>query len=78
MRSASFCCTTRAAPIAGTSRWLAGRRIAMHHHVALDEPGDFDRLARFVHGTALGLVACGAAPTARPTSVCTKRWSSRA
>jgi len=49
---------TRSA-IASTSRWLAGRRIAMHHHVALDEPGDFDRLARFVHGTALGLVACG-------------------
>jgi NTE family protein len=49
---------TRSA-IAGTMRWLAGRRIAMHHHVALDEPSDFDRLARFVHGTALGLVACG-------------------
>jgi NTE family protein len=47
------------APITGTARWLEGRRIAMHHHVALDEPGDFERLARFVHGTALGLVACG-------------------
>jgi NTE family protein len=47
------------APISGTARWLASRRIAMHHHVALDEPGDFARLFRFVNGTALGLVACG-------------------
>ena len=45
--------------ITGTARWLAGRRIAMHHHVALDEQGDIARLARFVHGTARGLVACG-------------------
>lgn len=47
------------APITGTARWLAGRTIAMHHHVALDAPGDIGRLFRFVHGTALGLVACG-------------------
>ena len=46
-------------PIAGTARWLAGRNIAMHHHVALDAPGDIERLYRFVNGTALGLVACG-------------------
>ena len=31
----------------------------MHHHVALDEPGDTQRLYRFINGTALGLVACG-------------------
>ena len=31
----------------------------MHHHVALDEPGDIERLYRFVNGTALGLIACG-------------------
>ena len=31
----------------------------MHHHVALDEPGDMERLYRFINGTALGLVACG-------------------
>jgi NTE family protein len=46
-------------PIAGTARWLDGRGIAMHHHVALDEPIDFQRLYRFINGTALGLVACG-------------------
>ncbi|MET0653113.1 MAG: cyclic nucleotide-binding and patatin-like phospholipase domain-containing protein, partial [Hyphomicrobiaceae bacterium] len=45
--------------ITGTARWLTDRRIAMHHHVALDEQGDMARLARFVHGTARGLVACG-------------------
>jgi NTE family protein len=47
------------APISGTSRWLSPRRIIMHHHVALDEPGDVERLFRFVNGTALGLIACG-------------------
>jgi NTE family protein len=45
--------------ITGTARWLSGRRIGMHHHVALNEPGDIERLCRFVNGTALGLVACG-------------------
>ena len=47
------------APISGTARWLADRAVAMHHHVALDEPGDTERLYRFVNGTALGLIACG-------------------
>ena len=31
----------------------------MHHHVALDNVGDVERLYRFISGTALGLVACG-------------------
>jgi NTE family protein len=31
----------------------------MHHHVALDEPADMERLYRFINGSALGLVACG-------------------
>jgi len=47
------------APITGTSRWLRARRVVMHHHVALDDPGDFERLYRFINGTALGLIACG-------------------
>jgi NTE family protein len=42
-----------------TRRWLEGRMIAMHHHVALDEFGDFERLFRFINGTARVLVACG-------------------
>jgi NTE family protein len=45
--------------ICGTARWLEGRNIAMHHHVALDNVGDVERLYRFINGTALGLVACG-------------------
>ncbi len=49
----------RRARVFGTSRWLAGRKIAMHHHVALDGPEDMERLYRFVSGTARGLVACG-------------------
>ena len=45
--------------IAGTSRWLRWRQVAMHHHVALDRRGDIERLFRFINGTAVGLVACG-------------------
>ncbi len=45
--------------ISGTARWLGPRSLFMHHHVALDIPGDVERLLRFVNGTALGFVACG-------------------
>ncbi|MGD9786294.1 MAG: patatin-like phospholipase family protein [Hyphomicrobiaceae bacterium] len=45
--------------ISGTQRWLVGRNVAMHHHVALDRPGGVERLARFLKGTAIGLIACG-------------------
>lgn len=43
----------------GTRHWLAGRRVAMHHHAAIGERADVERLARFITGRALGLVACG-------------------
>ncbi|HEY8508337.1 MAG TPA: cyclic nucleotide-binding and patatin-like phospholipase domain-containing protein, partial [Steroidobacteraceae bacterium] len=43
----------------GTARWLDRRKVAMHHHVALDDKADIERLLRFVNGTALGFVACG-------------------
>jgi NTE family protein len=46
-------------PVKGTARWLERRNIAMHHHVALDNVGDVERLYRFINGTALGLVCCG-------------------
>ena len=49
----------RREPISDTRRWLAPRRVAMHHHVALREPEDTARVFRFVTGRALGLVACG-------------------
>ncbi len=45
--------------VSGTSRWLAGRSVAMHHHVAMNDPKDFARLFRFISGQARGLVACG-------------------
>jgi NTE family protein len=45
--------------IRGTARWLRQRAVALHHHVALTERKDVERLFRFINGTALGLVACG-------------------
>jgi NTE family protein len=45
--------------IRGTARWLRQRPVALHHHVALNERKDVERLFRFINGTALGLVACG-------------------
>jgi predicted acylesterase/phospholipase RssA/CRP-like cAMP-binding protein len=42
-----------------THRWLAGRRLAGHHHVRLNRRGDFDRVARFLAGQATGLVLAG-------------------
>jgi lysophospholipid hydrolase len=43
----------------GTAGWLALHPFAGHHHVRLDRPGDFDRLARFLAGNAVGLVLGG-------------------
>lgn len=49
----------RRGKVAGTARWLAPRNVAMHHHVALDGMADVERLARFIEGRAVGLVAAG-------------------
>lgn len=47
-------------PISGTRHWLDARPpIRMHHHIALGQRPHYERLFRFVNGTALGLVACG-------------------
>lgn len=43
----------------GTARWLALRRFDRHHHVRPALAGDFDRLARFLDGKAVGLVLGG-------------------
>ena len=43
----------------GTRHWLQDRRVRMHHHVALSDADDIERLVRFIQGRALGLVACG-------------------
>lgn len=49
---------------AGTSQWLAARNVDRHHHVRLDAPRDFDRLARSLAGRAVGLVLGGGAARA--------------
>ncbi|WP_281070710.1 patatin-like phospholipase family protein [Oceaniglobus trochenteri] len=46
-------------PIGGTAALRQARQVAQHHHVALDQPADLDRLVRFVDGRALGLVLSG-------------------
>lgn len=45
--------------VKGTAQWLVNRKVGAHHHVALTDEADSDRLVRFVRGMALGLVACG-------------------
>ena len=49
----------KAQPTTDTARWLDGRDVALHHHIALDSDEDFARLGRFIRGEALGLVLCG-------------------
>src|SRR5262249_47456234 len=39
--------------------WLREREVAMHHHIALEDDGDFRSLYRFLTGQALGFVAAG-------------------
>jgi predicted acylesterase/phospholipase RssA/CRP-like cAMP-binding protein len=39
--------------------WLQPRAVERHHHVWLDRPADFHRLARFLAGKAVGLVLGG-------------------
>lgn len=45
--------------ITGTRHWLEGRRVHMHHHVRAGSAPGYRRLARFIMGKAIGLVACG-------------------
>lgn len=52
--------TRRTATVAGTASWLNLRPdIRQHHHVALDDAADVERLLRFVSGEARGFVAAG-------------------
>lgn len=48
-----------AMPIRGTAAWLSEREPALHHHLALDAPGDFARVLRFMCDAARGLVLSG-------------------
>lgn len=43
----------------GTAAWLAGRAVTRHHHVRDRSPADLARVARFLSGTARGLVLAG-------------------
>ncbi|MDD2758852.1 MAG: cyclic nucleotide-binding domain-containing protein [Methylomonas sp.] len=45
----------------GTSFWLSSRQLDAHYHVRQGWQNDFDRLARFMTGNALGLVLGGGA-----------------
>jgi NTE family protein/lysophospholipid hydrolase len=44
---------------AGTARWFTGRTLDRHLLVRLEDPSDFERVARHVTGHALGLVLGG-------------------
>jgi NTE family protein len=50
---------TRTPVVSGTSAWLAQRDVLMHHHVALQDAADVQRLFRFLSGRAIGFVAGG-------------------
>ena len=43
----------------GTRYWLAWRKVDSHYHVCMDRDADFERLARFVAGQAIGVVLSG-------------------
>ena len=45
--------------IEGSAAWLADRDVKLHHHVPLDSPAAFDRIARFMSGKANGVVLAG-------------------
>lgn len=45
--------------IANTRHWLQQRALHLHHHVALDQPHGFGRVARLLTGRALGAVLGG-------------------
>jgi NTE family protein/lysophospholipid hydrolase len=42
-----------------TRRWLSERQVKSHHHIRWDTKADFERLARFISGRAIGLVMGG-------------------
>ncbi|MFO0762232.1 MAG: cyclic nucleotide-binding and patatin-like phospholipase domain-containing protein [Byssovorax sp.] len=49
----------RASRPAGTAPWLDARSVALHHHVAIGDDADVERLARIVAGRAVELVLSG-------------------
>lgn len=50
----------RSAAVSGTPVWLDARpHVGHHHHVALEDGSDIQRLVRFISGKARGFVAAG-------------------
>lgn len=50
----------RSGSATGTRDWLASRPfVGSHHHVGTHTTTDYERLFRFIDGSAVGLVACG-------------------
>ncbi len=45
--------------VSGTSAWLDRFPVRLHHHATFDDESDWQRLARFVSGTAVGMVCSG-------------------
>ncbi len=43
----------------GTRKWLEKRKVTMHHHVRWDSDEDFQRVARHLAGTSIGLAMGG-------------------
>lgn len=51
---------SRSAAVSGTAKWLNERpHVGHHHHVALEDESDIQRLVRFICGKATGFVAAG-------------------
>jgi NTE family protein len=50
---------TRAKVVSGTTSWLGTHDVFMHHHVALEDAADVQRICRFLSGRAVGFVAGG-------------------
>jgi len=52
--------SNRSAAVSGTAAWLDERPgVGHHHHVALEDGTDVERLVRFISGSARGFVAAG-------------------
>jgi NTE family protein/lysophospholipid hydrolase len=49
----------RAKRPSGTAAWLDARRVDLHHHVALGDQADVERLARILSGRSIHLVLSG-------------------
>ena len=63
LRVARWCCAheRHGETLPGTAAWLVPRKLDFHLHLRAGVPGDLDRLARVLAGSAVGLVLGGGA-----------------